>query len=398
MKKVSTILICAINISCFLIILFMIVLVKIWPQGYTGNKFLDYFLNYISPQMIWEDANWTQKYPYDDSMVDKYLKFVEMKEKNMEIFCTKFIQDREPIADSVNYVNQNILLYDLETIDDEVADKLYVQENVKSVLNFNDELADRDIPFFFVLTPSKDSVSYYRDGGKSTKIVNRSRFFADGLIENGIDLLYIAPQHSENITYDVSTHWKPWDAINCTRLMAEKIGHKLKCDIDLKIWDEDNFYDLLAEYENVKKEIFDNNGYTYEVPVPYKKYNITLEYAENEVWSGDFIDSLIHSPDEWVTEYAAYHNIYRIRNSLIYSIHNEDAFMNAKLLIIGDSFNWPVSSYLSLGISDIDVIYNAGFPGSILNYIEQKNPDLVVMVYNDAEFYDMYNNEAFNLK
>ena len=40
---------------------------------------------------------------------------------------------------------------------------------------------------------------------------------------------------------------------------------------------------------------------------------------------------------------------------------NNDAKCTKKVLVIGGSFNWPVSAYFSLGIRDVAVIHNASF-------------------------------------
>lgn len=69
-----------------------------------------------------------------------------------------------------------------------------------------------------------------------------------------------------------------------------------------------------------------------------------------------------------------------------------------KILIIGDSFNWILSSYLSSDIEYIDVIHNASFSDSIRKYIENTNPDMVMIIYNDAEFVNIYTEEAFDFQ
>ena len=42
-----------------------------------------------------------------------------------------------------------------------------------------------------------------------------------------------------------------------------------------------------------------------------------------------------------------------------------------KILIIGDSFNWSTSSYLSIGVEDITVIHNVSFTRRLMSYIRQ---------------------------
>lgn len=88
-----------------------------------------------------------------------------------------------------------------------------------------------------------------------------------------------------------------------------------------------------------------------------------------------------------------------VDNSTLHKYHNPDSQNNKgkRILIIGDSYNWILSDYLIADIEYIDVIHNASYSESIRGYIEKTRPDMVLIVYNDAEFVEVYTQQAFEL-
>ena len=66
--------------------------------------------------------------------------------------------------------------------------------------------------------------------------------------------------------------------------------------------------------------------------------------------------------------------------------------------MIGDSFDWPLCAYLAMGVEQLTFLHNASFTGSILSYIDATSPDAVLICYNDAEFHEVYTEEAYYLE
>ena len=78
---------------------------------------------------------------------------------------------------------------------------------------------------------------------------------------------------------------------------------------------------------------------------------------------------MLNDNAEYNLEGGTYHDIFRISNSLVFEINNYDAVDDKEVLIIGDSFNWLVSLYLSLGIKKVTVVRNASFTGSLISHM-----------------------------
>lgn len=70
------------------------------------------------------------------------------------------------------------------------------------------------------------------------------------------------------------------------------------------------------------------------------------------------------------------------RNDALGSVTNHMTQDNAgkKILMLQDSFGYFLSTYLALDISKLDMINLGTFTGSIRSYIEETDPDVVVIL------------------
>ena len=212
-------------------------------------------------------------------------------------------------------------------------------------------------------------------------------------VENIIDEDY-------EFTFDASSHWMPVDALFGAKTVAQVLNDEYGWDFDISIYNNENYKNLLDDYPTFQENIKNTLGYDYYFPIPLYDNQFKIEYAEQPFSSGNFQEAFLKAPDEWDYSSGAYHDMFKLSNSLIYEIHNETVINNKgkRILVIGDSFNWPLSAYLSLGVEDLTIIHNASFTGSLETYIQKNNPDFVIMIYNDAEFYPVYTEDAYYLK
>lgn len=220
------------------------------------------------------------------------------------------------------------------------------------------------------------------------------------LEESGINVINIARDCDDIIRFDPSDHWFPENALHCAGIIAQELNEVYSFEFDLSDFDRNAYYDLLGEYPEQLQLIEQKCGYRYSLPVPYKEYDLKCTHAETDICEGSFIDVMITNPGKWNVASGVYHGMLNFSNSLMYDIMNYSVETNPgkSILVIGDFFNWPVSMYLSVGVGRIIFVHNASFTGSMLAYVKSLDPDIVIMVYNDAEFYNIYTEDAFYLK
>ena len=401
LKKIETLCIWGQLLGCCILVLAVISASKIYPEGNTDSRLVSFLLKHVTIQTVIEDDRWSIEYPFDENYVDCYLSSVDKVKKAIENYCTTSFPGGGIINGIVSGYKDKVMHYHVSSIPSIDDNQQYISGCVENVLEFKSEVNSLGIPFFYVQTPSKAGIDFYNDAalvGDALNIAERGYCLTTSLENKGLDVVNIARDHSESITFDSSSHWKPSDGLNCAEIIAGKLVADYNFDIDLSVFDDTNFYDYAEGFPEFKNIVRDSLGYDFEVPCPTYATNIKRIYAEEAEYEGTFETVIFREPTEWNLEGGAYHDVFTISNSLINSLYNGNATCYKKVLIIGDSFNWPVGSYLSLACKDVTIIHNASFTGSLINYINATEPDIVIMVYNDAEFYEIYTQDAYYLK
>lgn len=401
LKKIETICIWGQLFSCCGLVLAVILASKMFPEGNTDSRLVTHLLEHVTIQAVVEDDRWSSEYPFNETYVDHYLSSLSRGKRAIESYCTTSFPGGGIINEIVSGYKDRVINYHVSSIPSIDDNQQYILGCVSNVIEFKNELNSLGFPFFYVQTPSEAGINYYDDVdlvGNALNIAERSYCLTSSLENNGVDVVNIARDYSEGITYDASAHWKPTDGLKCADIIATKLVDDYYFDIDLSVFDDNYFYDYTKDYQEFKNTVKDSLGYDFILPCPNYTTNIKRIYAEDTENEGAFENVIFSELDEWNFEGGAYHNVFTISNSLINSLHNENAVCDKKVLIIGDSFNWPVGSYLSLTCKDVTIIHNASFTGSLINYIKTTRPDIVIMVYNDAEFYECYTQDAYYLK
>lgn len=403
LRRIETIGIWVLLSCCCVLVLAVIGASKLYPEGNSENRLVSFLLKHVTIQTVIEDDKWSVEYPYpfSESKIDSYLTSVNKIEKVINSYCTISFPGSERINNLVSVYKDKIMHYHISSISSIEENRNYIAEYADNVVEFKKEVNSLGMPFFYVQTPLKASIDYYDNKvlyDDDLKTAERSYCFTSALEDSKIDVVNIARDYSDEITFDSSSHWKPADGLDCAEIITEKLAYDYGFDIDLAVYEDSQFYDLGSKYPDIKKAIEATFGYEFILPCPNYATNIRLIYAEDSIYEGTFDTVIFKDSDEWSLQGGAYHNVFRIVNSLIHSIHNDNASCNMKVLLIGDSFNWPVGSYLSLACSDVTIIHNASFTGSLISYIKSMEPDIVIMVYNDAEFNEIFTEDAYYLK
>ena len=237
--------------------------------------------------------------------------------------------------------------------------------------------------------------------GKDLAYAERNDALCSLIEKNGISLINVGKESTELFSYDVSNHWYPENALKITRRIAEELNSNFGFSFHLADFDSASYVDCLEDYPQIRDQIQKNCGYSYSYPVPKQQHQYTVTHAEQEKWTGAFIDAISRPVEQWNTAEIAYHNSYRLNNTLMYEIENHTARTNQDrtILVIGDSFDWPICAYLAGGVGRLIIINNETFTGSMRSYVQTISPDIVMIAYNDSQFFDeSYLEEAFHFE
>lgn len=353
-------------------------------------------LTFAGAEYILYDLNTTIEMPASESEEQGFdiEKTVEECKYKLTAYTTSAMAFNREIDSVVNYIDTKLI-----NIPATLSNIRYVLEPSDHVIDIAGFVKEADIPFLYVSTPNKDSV-LCRMGNETLyehELSERNWYLLQNLKEAGIDVIDLAQDlaDAEMTKYDVSNHWFPENALYAAGVVAQRLN-QYGFEFDLSVFDLNNTTDYFEDKEEWEKIIYDNTGYVYSFPIPRAVGNMTftLEH-EGTITEGAYSEVFLKVPDAY-TE-AAYHGLSVVSNSTLYEFHNLNTQNNKgkRILIIGDSYNWILSDYLIADIEYIDVIHNASYSESIRGYIEKTKPDMVLVIYNDAEFVEIYTQQAF---
>lgn len=288
-----------------------------------------------------------------------------------------------------------------------ISKKITMAPYRDAVVEFNAYLEERGIAFSFINTPSKklpDS-SKLPVGVEDYTNSNANRLLS-GLRENGIDVMDLrdemtaAGMLSEDYFFISDHHWTPEAAFWAAGVVMEKLA----------IDDPEHFrYDpALYDLENYTCEVFEDfflgalgkrvgrfyttvDDLTLITPKFETELSVEILKTGGKVTAraGDFrkafiLDDLLE-PSGW--ELSRY-NIYTGQDFPLFSVHNEDPNATGRLLVIKDSFVRPMAPFMALGMKDFAMLDLRHWEGNLYEYIEEYQPDAVLMICNQSNYFD----------
>lgn len=324
----------------------------------------------------------------------RYMALVRRYRGKLEAYTTSAMAFNRQINTLVEGLNRR-----LANVPATYSNLRYIAAPAENTADFASYLEERGVPFLYAATPCRDGV-LSRQGEKKAyenSLAERGLLSLKLLREEGVPVLDLGEDlAAAGLTdYDTSSHWFPESALYSARVLAEALN---TCGFSFRpeLFDARDAWDYLERTPELSAAIEARYGYRYSLPIPNAAEGMTFTLThEGSEFSGTFPEAYLRTPNGAGGE--AYHGFSRTVNSTLHRFHNPDCGDNAgkRLLIIGDSFDWLLASYLSVDIEWIDVIHNASFAPSLRQYIQETAPDMVLVVYNDAEFVEIYTEEAF---
>lgn len=380
-------------ILAFCVLLFGFVSLRIFTKEILQDRFG------VSPpgsQYILYDLNTTIDLPVETEGEGSYQAAVTHYRHKLEAYTTSAMAFNQQINALVEGLDRQFL-----NIPATYSNLRYVSAPSENVVEFAAYLAEKNIPFLYVSTPWPDSV-LARLGEKElyeNRTTECSWLLLQNLRQAGIPVLDLAEEMAAaGLTdYDVSNHWFPENALYSAKVLAEELN-TYGFHFRPELFDIRDTWDYLEQAPDFVDSIEEQYGYRYAIPIPNAANGMTFTLShEGAEYTGAFEDAYFELPVE--IKNSAYHHCSRVVNQSLHRFYNPDCADNAgkRLLIIGDSFDWILDSYLSVDIEWIDAIHNASFSQSIREYIEETAPDMVLIAYSDAECVEIYTEEAFRL-
>jgi hypothetical protein len=274
--------------------------------------------------------------------------------------------------------------------------RIDLSDYVKSIKGLNTYLNEKNIDFFYIHVPmvlcNKDpqlpigSVDYSEDNALN---------FLQSMQDLEINIFNLHEEmhidrrdHYASFFYS-DPHWKPETAFWANTKILEHLEENgvlnlvnkeylLISNYNITTYEKyylgqcgkrtGHFFSIVDNFNLITPSFFTN------IEMIAPNYNVNRKGKFEE----SVIDRNLLKRDDWGK------NMYCVYTGGPYDItqfRNENAPIRKKLLLLSDSFSMPVSSFMSISIESIDMIFLMEFSGDIKEYIEDYKPDVVIMMY-----------------
>ena len=285
----------------------------------------------------------------------------------------------------------------------------------QDLIDFNDELSDKNIPMLFVQVPIKNDK--YNENLLPYGIDDCSNINADKLVckltDNGVETLDLRDalhNEKEDITskfFRTDHHWLPETAFDVYSYICTKLNNEYDFEIPDEYYSENSFdFDVTEDY--VLGHIGNRVGVMYsggteDITVIKPKFPTYYQFNLMTDEKGKFQPS---------TKKGSYENTIldtnKLNQPIVYSrigyhtyiggdygelrITNESAPVDKRILLVRDSFAAPFAAFLSTAVKNLDVVdlryFGEGF--TLSNHVTVTKPDMVIFFMSPHMYEEAY--------
>jgi len=279
-------------------------------------------------------------------------------------------------------INDFEILFDYYTFSEFQFKKQSINIYVQKIAYFKHVLDSIGIPLVCAQYPSRifdddELANIHRAYETKAKLE-----LMEKLLRIGVPVIDLTKESRHSMFYKTDHHWQVKTSIWAGQVISKELNNLYGFDLNVELLDTNNFTEkLVGSFLGVMYSNEKENFYTYS-PRYATDINWTL-FHNNEVFqsSGSF-ESLYHfHSDSTCSIFSAYVTAYPY---LILS-QNNNLPNGKKILIIGDSFNFPLDKFLSLIFKEVRYINRRS--GFLDDYLANK-PDVVLLGFTNTNLYE----------
>lgn len=327
-----------------------------------------------------------------DTRVYRRNEFINVYGLTQKLTGNRYVYDPEVSKNDVVKLDNGVLSFVIQKTDD-------LKTKAEKILTLNNHLHSKGIDLLYVQLPFKINKL---DKELPTGVYDFSNENADTMVSELKNKNISAFDLREEIVKDgldhyslffrTDHHWKPETGLWAAGKISEKLNTDFCFNIDLKLLEIKNFssklykdYFLGSQGKRVGKYYAGTDDFTLLLPT----YKTGMNCAYNRIsgeWllkKGSFKDSWIFSENLEKIDYFDI-NAYASYSGGDYSltISKNNLISGKKILILRDSYTDALAPFLSLAAcNELRTIDPRYFTGSITDYIDEFNPDIVLMLY-----------------
>lgn len=274
----------------------------------------------------------------------------------------------------------------------------------KQLLKFSDFLKRRKTDFLMLVPP-------FKIDSKDTELIetlnDNTNKITDEFIKNVnneadvFDMRDITGRHGKDyleMFFKTDHHWTPETGIEFTSKAAEYLNEKYGFNIDVSVYNKENFninvlenYFLGSQGRKVTKGYIRPENISIITPKEKTDFSVTIPKTGLDI-RGSFEDAFI---DKEQINKIDYYNL----SPYTAYMHGDKPYIHIKnnlandtgkkrILILKDSYAAVMVPYLAMQTDEIDLIDLRYYDKNIRAFIEETNPDMVIMICHAASFID----------
>ncbi|MCM1101480.1 MAG: DHHW family protein [Clostridium sp.] len=280
-----------------------------------------------------------------------------------------------------------------------VVDDIDISKEMDNVITFGKQMEAEGRNFLFFETPGKYVGNEIYQNHSAEKEAELLQAFE----ANGLDLFRVTGAIEEegldfcSLFFKTDHHWLPSTGIWADGLLCEELNGRYGYHFDTSVFEMSNYETTVLEGRALgslgKKvtEVYDCEKEDFPIILP--RYNTDLEVFisgsnRNETVCGSmenvlFDVSVFDEPNCYLRNDYGF---YGYSDRALITVHNSKVDDGSHILMIKESYANCMIPYLAAVVEDLDVIDLRHFGGSLQAYIDETNPDTVVMVYGIGAF------------
>ena len=273
-----------------------------------------------------------------------------------------------------------------------------IDEIVESIVCFKDFLSEKDINLAYVMVPFKvdEDGSYLPLGIEDYSASNSDELLAK-LKDKEVDYIDLRELEKQDglshydMFYLTDHHWNVesavWACDKVSSWLSSEYGYDYQPEIFASdSYDKETFENIFLGSYGRRVTLSKASPENFRIMLPKNdfKYHLTMPEKNIDV-TGSFDEVFIDYDMLKITDYYemdAYSSYVTLRK-YVAVIENENAVNpDKKIMILRDSFGNIFVPYFAQMYGIVEVLDVSEFTGSIKSYIEESNPDTVLLLYN----------------
>lgn len=275
-----------------------------------------------------------------------------------------------------------------------------MSEHISSFISFHEFCEENEVDFLYVQAPYK--ISKYEDVGLSG-VTDFSNQNADDLLNGleaaGIDIfdlravIYEEGLSHHQLFFQTDHHWKGETGLWAAARIAEHLNVNYGFQIDSFLLKPEEFYNVnYPEFflGSLGRKVTLGRAKPEDISLLYPKYETYLHFEIPSIGidlTGDFsITYNMEAVDDIDYYNKDPYHVYSYGDRAVIRYENFNKVQeDKKILFIHDSFSDCVVSFLALGLQKMEALDLRYFTGSLEAYIEESQPDMIIVMYNAGE-------------